>query len=94
MDSPPTSEGGPENLDNAFARTGRWELVNIRAWAPIIVHGLQKGKKIDRRRDRTCNLLIRSQAPCHWASRPRCCEIFGLNVHHKRRQIFLGQGPT
>lgn len=40
MDSPPTSEGGPENLDNAFARTGRWELVNIRAWAPIIVHGL------------------------------------------------------
>ncbi|KAJ9490304.1 hypothetical protein VN97_g2968 [Penicillium thymicola] len=27
-------------------------------------------KRIDRRRDRTCNLLIRSQAPCHWASRP------------------------
>ena len=25
---------------------------------------------LDRRRDRTCNLLIRSQAPCHWASRP------------------------
>jgi hypothetical protein len=24
----------------------------------------------ERRRDRTCNLLIRSQAPCHWASRP------------------------
>ena len=27
----------------------------------------------DLRRDRTCNLLIstnRSQAPCHWASRP------------------------
>lgn len=35
--SPPTSEGGPENLDNAFARTGRWELVKIRARAPIIV---------------------------------------------------------
>ena len=29
----------------------------------------------DLRRDRTCNLLIRSQAPCHWASRPfwGCC---------------------
>ena len=27
-------------------------------------------KQIDLRRDRTCNLLIRSQAPCHWASRP------------------------
>ena len=24
----------------------------------------------DRGRDRTCNLLIRSQAPCHWATRP------------------------
>lgn len=34
---PPTSEGGPDNLDNAFARTGRWELVKIRARAPIIV---------------------------------------------------------
>ena len=30
----------------------------------------KKRKRIDRRRDRTCNLLIRSQAPCHWASRP------------------------
>ncbi|KAJ5096902.1 hypothetical protein N7456_007623 [Penicillium angulare] len=30
----------------------------------------RKYKKIDRRRGRTCNLLIRSQAPCHWASRP------------------------
>jgi hypothetical protein len=33
----------------------------------------RKAKKInhfERRRDRTCNLLIRSQAPCHWASRP------------------------
>ncbi|KAJ5102789.1 hypothetical protein N7532_003318 [Penicillium argentinense] len=29
-------------------------------------------KKFDRRRGRTCNLLIRSQAPCHWASRPDC----------------------
>ena len=27
----------------------------------------------DLRRDRTCNLLIRSQAPCHWASRPVSC---------------------
>ena len=27
-------------------------------------------ERVDRRRDRTCNLLIRSQAPCHWASRP------------------------
>ncbi|KUM58548.1 hypothetical protein ACN42_g8604 [Penicillium freii] len=89
----------PIILDNAFARTGKRELVKIRAWAPIIVLDLYsslygcfllpnisavittsqatieqkespKGKKIDRRRDRTCNLLIRSQAPCHWASRP------------------------
>ena len=27
-------------------------------------------QKNDRRRGRTCNLLIRSQAPYHWASRP------------------------
>ena len=33
----------------------------------------------DLRRDRTCNLLIRSQAPCHWASRPVCDELFLLN---------------
>jgi hypothetical protein len=32
---------------------------------------------VDRRRDRTCNLLIRSQAPCHWASRP---VIYGMVV--------------
>ncbi|KAJ5598552.1 hypothetical protein N7537_008636 [Penicillium hordei] len=39
--------------------------------APTIEQkGNQESKKIDRRRDRTCNLLIRSQAPCHWASRP------------------------
>ena len=25
---------------------------------------------VDLSRDRTCNLLIRSQAPCHWAIRP------------------------
>ena len=44
-------------------------------------------KRIDRRRDRTCNLLIRSQAPCHWASRPGCygdsdkmCTISGSDV--------------
>ncbi|KAJ5718265.1 hypothetical protein N7488_003911 [Penicillium malachiteum] len=35
----------------------------------------KKHQKIDRRRGRTCNLLIRSQAPCHWASRPACCKI-------------------
>ena len=28
------------------------------------------GKKNDLGRDRTCNLLIRSQTPCHWATRP------------------------
>ena len=46
-----------------------------------------KTKRIDRRRDRTCNLLIRSQAPCHWASRPGCygdsdkmCTISGSDV--------------
>ncbi|KAJ9488057.1 hypothetical protein VN97_g5237 [Penicillium thymicola] len=38
-------------------------------------HRLRKKKSSDRRRDRTCNLLIRSQAPCHWASRPCCYEI-------------------
>ena len=33
--------------------------------------GAENAKRyFDRRRDRTCNLLIRSQAPCHWASRP------------------------
>jgi hypothetical protein len=45
----------------------------------------------DRRRDRTCNLLIRSQAPCHWASRPVVHDIifdvprlylYQLNNHH------------
>jgi hypothetical protein len=38
----------------------------------------QRGKKqkgnvplfADLGRDRTCNLLIRSQTPCHWATRP------------------------
>ena len=35
---------------------------------------------VDRRRDRTCNLLIRSQAPCHWASRPIWCVPFGLDT--------------
>jgi hypothetical protein len=34
---------------------------------------LLKDTVVDRRRDRTCNLLIRSQAPCHWASRPIRC---------------------
>jgi hypothetical protein len=46
--------------------------------AQKIVIALGKAKKtfgiifnhFERRRDRTCNLLIRSQAPCHWASRP------------------------
>jgi hypothetical protein len=43
------------------------------------VRWLQKdfiSQKIDRRRDRTCNLLIRSQAPCHWASRPISWSVF------------------
>ena len=34
----------------------------------------------DLRRDRTCNLLIRSQAPCHWASRPG---LLVALVHYK-----------
>ena len=46
---------------------------------------IRKSKKIvDRRRDRTCNLLIRSQAPCHWASRPVPCPRF-LNLDHITR---------
>ena len=43
------------------------------SWGPFClpdISGKQKKKIIDRRRIRTCNLLIRSQAPYHWASRP------------------------
>ena len=42
-------------------------------------------KKNDRRRGRTCNLLIRSQAPYHWASRPNCYQprfLFNTTIHH------------
>ena len=45
-----------------------------------------EAKKFDRRRDRTCNLLIRSQAPCHWASRPSY-EEFGRNVSSEQKLI-------
>ena len=46
--------------------------------SPLVLSMRRKKKKdvclsSDLRRDRTCNLLIstnRSQAPCHWASRP------------------------
>jgi hypothetical protein len=31
---------------------------------------LMPGKTYEHGRDRTCNLLIRSQAPCHWATHP------------------------
>ncbi|KUM59565.1 hypothetical protein ACN42_g7581 [Penicillium freii] len=41
---------------------------------------------IDRRRDRTCNLLIRSQAPCHWASRPGYYGLLVKNVRFKRKR--------
>lgn len=45
--------------------------VNCYDFTILPVRGIMtKHQKIDRRRDRTCNLLIRSQAPCHWASRP------------------------
>jgi hypothetical protein len=30
----------------------------------------RKTKEYEHGRDRTCNLLIRSQAPCHWATHP------------------------
>ena len=30
-------------------------------------------KKLDRGRSRTCNLLIRSQTRCHFATRPIIC---------------------
>ena len=49
---------------------------NFAADSPVATIGHLRSKntikkeKNDRRRDRTCNLLIRSQAPCHWASRP------------------------
>ena len=44
-----------------------------------------KTKRNDHAGDRTQNLLIRSQTPCHWATRPRslmrfCCEI-GIQDH-------------
>jgi hypothetical protein len=49
---------------------------------------IPKNQKIDRRRDRTCNLLIRSQAPCHWASRPyynifssNCAPLLQPSIH-------------
>ena len=42
---------------------------------------------VDRRRDRTCNLLIRSQAPCHWASRPISWRDFGFNSLRPLHQI-------
>jgi hypothetical protein len=29
-----------------------------------------EAKEDEHGRDRTCNLLIRSQAPCHWATHP------------------------
>lgn len=44
----------------------------VRAFLLSVGKQKAKTKKVDLRRDRTCNLLIRSQAPCHWASRPRC----------------------
>ena len=48
-----------------------------------VVDILYKGqKRNDRRRDRTCNLLIRSQAPCHWASRPAVV-TFSENVRYR-----------
>ncbi|KOS40014.1 hypothetical protein ACN38_g9124 [Penicillium nordicum] len=50
----------------------------------------QKGKNIDRRRDRTCNLLIRSQAPCHWASRP--VKIL-IPFCYMGQRTFLGKAP-
>ena len=44
-------------------------------------------KGSDRRRGRTCNLLIRSQAPCHWASRPTVVgllpNVFGSGYQHR-----------
>ncbi|KAJ5394981.1 uncharacterized protein N7487_009284 [Penicillium crustosum] len=43
------------------------------------------GSSSDRRRDRTCNLLIRSQAPCHWASRPCCYGTWTPDVRYKRK---------
>jgi hypothetical protein len=48
---------------------------------------------VDRRRDRTCNLLIRSQAPCHWASRPVVDERgrkLGYMYHGIEGNLFQG----
>jgi hypothetical protein len=48
-----------------------------------------KELEVDRRRDRTCNLLIRSQAPCHWASRPMIVE-----EEHQKRYLYHGVGEN
>ena len=67
-----------------YLRSLKWEVASKRKeqrrYAESIsmhlakrIDHLERGEFVDRRRDRTCNLLIRSQAPCHWASRPISC---------------------
>ena len=51
-----------------FVVRGSFQISKITR--PSLKMRLKQNVKIDRRRGRTCNLLIRSQAPCHWASRP------------------------
>lgn len=45
-----------------------------------IIDGKVTNRGYERARDRTVNLLIRSQAPCHWATRPTWT-IFGKTIN-------------
>ena len=64
-------------------------------WYPVSIRSVEKfwgvkekkqnKKRIDLRRTRTCNLLIRSQAPYHWASRP-VVEILASNLIYEPQQ--------
>ena len=41
--------------------------------------------------DRTHNLLIRSQTPCHWATRPGNCLMCSAQIIHKKPTTQLAQ---
>src|SRR6478736_6396044 len=57
--------------------------------------GLTAGKKIDHAGDRTQNLLIRSQTPCHWATRPRLViDSFSENGVYGPLFVFLPLLPN
>ena len=50
---------------------------------------------VDLGRDRTCNLLIRSQTPCHWATRPFAIVISFLSHYaHEETRTELGRATN